>query len=315
MKAIVYGSDDRFDVVDIEEPVPAADEVAIRVEYAGIQWGDVLVRSGHFPVPRPFVPGFEAAGRIVAVGGDVDPERIGQQVTALTSAGAYAEIAVAPAVLTFEAGDLDPRVAAGFGWITPTAYDLINTATRVRSGERVLIHAASGGVGSLAAQFAKAAGAARIVGVVDSVDRIDYAHQFGYDELVSSDQFLSGMADEHFDVILDPIGGPTRLANLELLAPHGRLAIYGNIATFEPVNFDANQLLMSGKSVLAYNSNLLSQTDPERLAESASRALRFVAAGDVRIDVTAEYEMAELATAIERLAQGNTRGKSIVRIA
>ena len=315
MKAVVYGSDDRFDLVDVEEPVPAADEVAIRVEYAGIQWGDVLVRSGHFPVPRPFVPGFEAAGRIVAVGEDVDPRRIGQQVTALTSAGAFAEVAVARAMLTFEAGDVDPRVAAGFGWITPAAYDLINTVTRVRSGESVLIHAASGGVGSLAAQFAKAAGAARVAGVVNSDDQIEYASQFGYDELVSSDRFLSRMADEHFDVILDPIGGPTRLANLELLAPHGRLAIYGNIATFEPVSFDANQLLMSGKSVLAYNSNLLSQTDPERLAESAGKALRLVAAGEVRVDITAEYEMAELATAIDRLAQGNTRGKSIVRVA
>ncbi|MEU6749374.1 zinc-binding alcohol dehydrogenase family protein [Spirillospora sp. NPDC046719] len=314
MKAVVLGTDDRFHLTDLDEPTPGPGQVAIRVAYAGIQYGDVLVRNGHFPVPRPFVPGFEAAGHIIAVGDGIDPARIGTPVTALTSAGAYAEVVIAPAVLTLEATDLDPRVAAGFGWITPTAYDLINTVTRVRPGDRVLIHAAAGGVGTLAAQFAKAAGAAAIVGVVSNQDRADYAAPFGYDQVLLREQFPQGVADDQFDVILDPIGGPTRHANLERLAPHGRLAVYGNIATFEPVEVSANDLLMQGKSLLTYNSNLLSQTHPERLAASARRALRLLTDGQVHIDITAEYEPADLDTAIQRLANGATRGKTILRI-
>ncbi|MEV6867375.1 zinc-binding dehydrogenase [Streptosporangium subroseum] len=261
------------------------------------------------------MPGFEAAGRIIAVGEGVDAARIGRHVTALTSSGAYAEVVLAPATLTFDAAGVDPRMAAGFGWATPTAYDLINTLTRVRPGDSVLIHAAVGGVGTLAGQFARAAGATRIVGVVSDTGQADYATRFGYDLLVSRREFPDVLAAEQFDVILDPIGGPIRLANLERLAPHGRLAIYGNIATFEPIEINANDLLMNGKSVLTYNGNLLGQIHPERLADSAHKALRLLADRKIRVDVTAEYEMTDLGAAIQRLADGGTHGKSIVRIA
>ncbi|WP_433182363.1 quinone oxidoreductase family protein [Actinoallomurus sp. CA-150999] len=315
MKGVILDTDDQFRLTDLEEPVPGPGEVAIAVAYAGIQYGDVLVRSGHFPVPRPFVPGFEAAGRIIAVGDGVDPARVGRQVTALTSAGAYAGVVIASAALTLDATGVDPRVAAGFGWITPTAYDLINTVTRVRPGESVLIHAAAGGVGTLAVQFAKNAGAAKITGVVGNGDQADYAAGFGYDQVLTRDRFPDALGDERFDVILDPIGGATRRASLERLTPHGRLVAYGNIATFEPVQVSVNDLLMQGKSLLTYNSNLLSQTHPERLADSARQALRLVADGQVHIDITAEYEPADLDTAIQRLADGETRGKSILRIA
>lgn len=93
--------------------------MAIHVAYAGIQWGDTMVRDGHFPVPRPIVPGFEASGHIIAVGDGVDPGRIGEPVAALTTAGAYAEVTVAPAVLALEIGALPLRTAAGLGWGAP----------------------------------------------------------------------------------------------------------------------------------------------------------------------------------------------------
>jgi NADPH2:quinone reductase len=312
VKAVVLDTDDQYHLADVPAPVPGPGQVAIQVAYAGVQWGDVLVRDGHFPVPRPFVPGFEAAGQIVAVGDGVGADRVGEQVTALTEAGAYAELVLAPSVLTLATGALDPRVAAGFGWGTPAAYDLVNTVARVLPGESVLIHAAAGAVGTLAAQFARLAGADRIVGVVGNADRAGYARQFGYHELVLREEFRT---EERFDVILDPVGGPARHANLRQLAPHGRLAVYGNIATFEPVLADTNDLLREGKSVLAYNGILLSHTHPTRLADSARHALAHVTDGSVRVDVTAEYPMADAATAVRRLADGGTHGKSVLRIA
>jgi NADPH2:quinone reductase len=314
MKAVVLDTDDRLRLTDLDEPVPGPGQVAIRVAYSGIQYGDVLVRAGHFPVPRPFIPGFEAAGRIIAVGEGVDQARIGEQVTALTSSGAHAEVVVAPAALAFEAAALDPRTAAGFGWATPTAYDLINTVTRVRPGESVLVHAAAGGVGTMAAQFARAAGAGRIVGVAGNGDRADYATAFGYDQVLVREEFPAALADGQFDVILDPIGGPTRQANLDHLAPHGRLAVYGNIATFDPVEVSVNDLLMQGKSLLTYNSNLLSQTHPDHLAENVQEALQLVIDGKVHIDITAEYDLADLDTAVQHLTNGTTHGKTILRI-
>ena len=314
MKAAVLNADDQFRVTEIAEPPAGPGEVAIRVAYAGVQWGDVLIRDGHFPTPRPFVPGFEASGQIIAVGDGVDPARVGEQVIALTSSGGFAEVVVVSSVLAIAAPTVDARTAAAFGWITSTAYDLINTVAGVRPGQSVLIHAAAGGVGTLAGQFARAAGAGRVVGVVGNPGQVDYARKVGYDQALSREEFPQALDGEHFDVILDPIGGQTRLANLERLAPHGRIVVYGNIATFEPVSVSANDLLMQGTSMLTYNSNLLSQTHPERLADSARRALELVGNGEVSIDITAEYELADVETAIADLAGGATHGKSIVRI-
>lgn len=314
MKAVVLGADGQFWVSEVAGPVAGPGEVAIRVAYAGVQYGDVLVREGHFPIPRPFVPGFEAAGEIVAVGDGVDATRIGEQVIALIGGGGYAEIVTAPSVLAINAAGVGPRTAAGFGWVTPTAYDLINTVAAVRAGDSVLIHAAAGGVGSLAGQFAATAGAQRIVGVVGNAGQIDYARQFGYHEVLVREQFPSALGEEQFDVILDPIGGSTRVTNLARLAPHGRIVVYGNIATFEPVTVAVNDLLMQGQSLLTYNSNLASHTNPERLADSAARAMTLVADGTVRIEVTAEYSLADVETAIANLADGTTHGKSVVRV-
>jgi NADPH:quinone reductase len=314
MKAVVLDTDDQFRVAEVAEPVPGPHEVAIRVVYAGVQYGDVLVREGHFPIPRPFVPGFEAAGQIVAAGEGVDQARVGEQVTALISGGGFGEIAIAPQMLAIDAAQVDPRTAAGFGWVTPTAYDLINTVARVRPADTVLIHAAAGGVGCLAGQFAAAAGAQRIVGVVGNAGQVDYARRFGYHEVLVREEFPDAVGDETFDVILDPIGGQTRIASLARLAPHGRIVVYGNIATFEPVTVSTNDLLMRGQSLMTYNSNLASHTQPQRLADSATRAMALVADGSVRIDITAEYDLPDVETAIANLAAGTTHGKSIVRV-
>ncbi|MEV0842513.1 zinc-binding dehydrogenase [Actinocatenispora sera] len=314
MKAVVLDTDDRFHLTEMPDPIPGPGEVAIRVSHAGVQYGDVLARDGHFPLPRPFVPGFEAAGEIVAVGDGVAATRVGEQVVALIDGGGYAEIVTAPGVLAIDATGVDPRTAGGFGWVTPTAYDLIHTTARVRTGDRVLIHAAAGGVGALAGQFAAAAGAARIVGVVGNAGQVEPARGFGYHEVLVRDRFPAALGDERFDVILDPIGGATRVANLARLAPHGRIAVYGNIASFEPITVSANDLLMQGQSLLTYNSSLASQTRPERLADSASRAMALVADGSVRIDVTAEYGLADVETAIADLADGRTHGKVVVRV-
>ncbi|MEU7245448.1 zinc-binding alcohol dehydrogenase family protein [Streptomyces sparsogenes] len=315
MKAVVLGADDQYRIADLDEPAPGPGEVAIRVAYAGIQWGDTMVRDGHFPVPRPFTPGFEASGHIAAVGEGVDHRRVGEPVTTLTTAGACAEVVVAPAALSLGIGDIPLRTAAGLGWGAPTAYDLVNTASRLRHGESVLIHAAAGSVGTLAAQLARLAGAGRIVGVAGSRARADYAARFGYDQILLRDEFPAGLGGDRFDVILDPVGGATRRANLELLAAHGRLVTYGNLATYEPVMVDTNDLLMQGKSLIAYNSNLLSRTHPERLADSIRRALALVADGRLRVDITAEHDLADLATAVQRLAEGAVLGKSVLRVA
>ncbi|WP_030759283.1 MULTISPECIES: quinone oxidoreductase family protein [unclassified Streptomyces] len=315
MKAVLLDAENRYRLAELDEPTPGPGQEAIRVAYAGIQWGDTMVRDGLFPLPRPFVPGFEASGHITAVGEGVDGGRIGTAVTALTTGGACAEVVLASAALTLDIGDLPLRTAAGLGWGAPTAYDLINTAARVRPGESVLVHAAAGSVGTLAAQFARLAGAGRIVGVAGSPARAAYAAGFGYDRVVLREDFPAVLGGERFDVVLDPVGGATRRVALDQLAAHGRLVAFGALDGLEPVFVDPGVLLMDGRSVLTYNSDLLARTRPERLADSARRALALVAGGRVRVDVTAEYELVDVGVGVGRLVEGATWGKSVVRVA
>ncbi|MFB6837272.1 zinc-binding alcohol dehydrogenase family protein [Streptomyces sp. NPDC056361] len=315
MRAIVLDGDDHYRITELDTPVPGPGEVALRVAYAGVQWGDTMVKDGLFPVPRPFVPGFEASGHIVAVGPGVDANRVGEAVTALAAGGAHAEVVVVPAVLALAVGELPLRTAAAFGWSTPTAYDLVHTVARVRAGERVLIHGAAGAVGGQAAQFARLAGAGRIVGVAGSADRAAYAARSGFDEVLLREDLPAGLGDERFDVVLDPVGGPTRQAGLSALAPHGRLVAYGALGGHAPVLADTDALLGDGRSLMTYNSALLSRTHPERLADSARRALGLLVEGLVSVDVTAEYDPSELGLAVRRLREGATRGKSLLRVA
>ncbi|MGW4647311.1 quinone oxidoreductase family protein [Kitasatospora sp. NPDC004289] len=314
MKAAVLDVDGHLRPTELAEPVPGPGQVAVRVAYAGVQWGDVLVRDGHFPVPRPFVPGFEVAGRIVAVGEGVPAGRVGEEVVALVGGGGFAEVVLAPAVLAVPAAGVDARTAGALGWAAPTAYDLVNGVAGVRPGDRVLIHAAAGGVGTLAVQFAALAGAGELTGVVGSAERAAYARRFGYHRLVTREEFPAALEGAEFDVVLDPVGGAARTASLELLAPHGRLVAYGDIAGAAPVEVPVTGLLMRGQSVLTYNGELLSRTDPARLAASVTRALALVAGGSVRVDVTAEHPLEDAAAAVAELASGRTRGKGLVRI-
>ncbi|SHN13449.1 quinone oxidoreductase family protein [Actinacidiphila paucisporea] len=322
MKAVVLdaarsGADagGRYRLDDVPEPVPGPGEVAVRVAYAGVQWGDVLVRDGHIPLARPFVPGFEAAGQIVSVGEGVARERVGEEVVALVYGGACAEVVVAPDALALGIGGAPLRDAAGLGWAGPTAYDLVGQVGRVREGDRVLIHAAAGGVGTLAAQLARAAGAAEVVGVAGSPERAAYAGDFGFDRVVLRDAFPEVFGKEGFDIVLDPVGGATRTANVALLAPHGRLAVYGNLAGHEPVEVSADELLMRGLSVLAYNSALLSRTHPARLAASARHVLGLLADGRIRVGLGDEPGLDGAGGAVSRLAAGaGAPGRTLLRV-
>jgi NADPH:quinone reductase len=316
VKAVVLDEAGAYHLDERPEPVPGAGEVAVRVAYAGVQWGDVLLRDGHFPVPRPFVPGFEAAGRIVGVGEGVPAERLGEEVVALVDGGAFAEVVVAAGARVVGVGANTLREAAGLGWAAPTAYDLVRQVGRVRAGERVLVHAAAGGVGTYAVQFATTAGAGEVVGVVGSPERAAYAEGFGYDRVVLREDFPGALGGERFDVVLDPVGAATRTANLALLAPHGRLAVYGNLAGFDPVEVPVNELLMRGLTVAAYNSSTLIRTHPERIAGTVRSVLDLLAAGGVRVDVGAEFALGEVGEAVSAMASGGgVPGRTLVRVA
>ena len=158
MQAVViphFGETEVLEVRDLPVPEPSKGQVLIKVAYAGVNFAELMARRGEFhALPTPFTPGYEVSGTVVACGEGVTAFRAGQPVAALTIQGGYAEYAIAQAALTFPldsldtpARPLDLEQAAAFPTVAMTAYDLLANAARIRPGEYVLIHAASGGVG------------------------------------------------------------------------------------------------------------------------------------------------------------------------
>jgi NADPH:quinone reductase len=325
MRAIGFeenGGPEVLRVINAPVPEPGPGEVLVRVAYSGVNYADVQHRLGDFGPPSPLdIPGMEVSGSIDALGEGVTGIAVGDQVTAyLTDGGGYAEYAVAPARFTFPLrtprGEVDLRSAGGAALVLPTAYGILAETVRIRPGDTVLIHAAAGGVGSAAAQIARALGAEAVYGTVGSSDKGEYAKRFGYDTVFLREDFPEAVREatggRGVDVVLDPVGGPTRLASLELLAPFGRVAVYGEAARHPDLNLPLLPLWKNNRAITGYNIGDVSRRAPELLRAHALAALELVAAGTVQIDVTEVLPLASAADAHERMQAGQNRGKTLL---
>jgi NADPH:quinone reductase-like Zn-dependent oxidoreductase len=211
-----------------DPPPPSAGQVRISVRAAGVNFAEHLARVGLYPgAPKvPSVVGYEVAGMIEAVGDGVDRARVGERVLAGTRFGGYAEIVNAsaadtvalPESMSFEQGAAIPLNYA-------TAWAALHGYGSLRAGERVLVHAAAGGVGIAAVQLAKAAGA--IVHGTASPGKHGKLAALGVDRAI--DYRRSGWWNglEPYDIVLDPLGGTSLRRSFALLRPGGRLVAYG----------------------------------------------------------------------------------------
>ncbi|MFG1911677.1 zinc-binding alcohol dehydrogenase family protein [Kribbella sp. NPDC048928] len=306
--------------LDLPCPEPGEGEVLIRVSHAGVNFAEVQHRRGDFGAPEPTgdVPGLEAAGAVAAVGPGVRGFGIGDQVTAyLPAFGGYAEYVVAPAAFTYPVGDLDPVVAAGAPTVLTTAYGLLVGAGRLAAGDTVLIHAAAGGVGTAAVQLAKALGAGQVIGTVGSADKVAYAKEFGYDEVVVRDGFAEQVREltggRGVDLVLDSVGGSTRADSLGVLAVFGRLAAFGDAGNHPDLTLAVRPLWKSNQLVGGFNIGDLARRAPELVTRFARAALDLVAAKQVRIDVTEVLPLPDAGVALDGLAAGTSRGKLVLR--
>jgi len=232
MRAVVITRHGPPSVLKVQDrpdpPPPTAGQVRIAVRAAGVNFADHLARVGLYPdAPKvPSVVGYEVAGTIEAVGDGVDPARIGERVLAGTRFGGYAEVVNAsaddtlalPESMSFEQGAAIPVNYA-------TAWAALHGYGSLRVGERVLVHAAAGGVGIAAVQLAKAAGA--IVHGTASPGKHGQLAELGIDRAIDyrHDGWWKGL--QPYDIVLDPLGGTSLRRSFELLRPGGRLVAYG----------------------------------------------------------------------------------------
>jgi NADPH2:quinone reductase len=311
----VNGGPEVLKSVELPAPVPGPGQLLVRVAYAGVNYGEVEHRRGDFGAPEgTAVPGLEVSGEVAAVGPGVTGLAAGDPVAAyLPDGGGYAEYALAPADFAFPLDGISLRDGGGAGLTLTTAYGVLAGAARLVAGDTVLIHAAAGGVGSAAAQIARALGAAAVYGTVGSAAKAEYAKRFGYDAIHLRDAFAEAAGE--VDVVLDPIGGPTRLASLPLLAPFGRLALYGEAARHPDLNLPLLPLWKNNRSLTGYDIGDLARRAPATVRSHALSALSLLASGAIRLDISAELPLAGAARAHEALAAGRNTGKVLLRVA
>ncbi|WP_328315678.1 quinone oxidoreductase family protein [Streptomyces sp. NBC_00388] len=318
MKAVTipeFGEADVLRLATRPVPEPGPGQVAIDVEYAGANFAEVLYRRGVVDVPLPFVPGIEVAGRIRAVGRGVEGLSIGQPVAALTivDSGGYAEVVVTSAdlVAPLDGPGIEMSLAAALPSNSTTAFLVLDRVARIEPGESVLVHAAAGGVGSQLGQVAHLLGASRVVGSVGSRTKIDAAKSFGYDEVFLRDE-IAGAGE--FDIVVDMVGGPTRRASLDRLAPMGRLVVMGNASGAEDIGIPANELWFTNKTVSGFNLAAFAAAFPEEVGRALRRAVLAAAAGDLRVQVET-MPLEQAVDAHRRIESGTTTGKLVLEVA
>ncbi|GHK01809.1 quinone oxidoreductase family protein [Streptomyces sp. NPDC003753] len=316
-----YGGPEVLEVVQARIPEPGPGQVTIDTTYVGVNFADLKARAEGYRVQSlPFRPGLEVSGRIRAVGNGVEGLRPGQEVVALVDGGAYAEVVVAESATVFPLPEgLDMRTAAALPTVLPTAHALLHEVGRLRAGESVLVHGAAGGIGTVAGQLARAAGAGAVYGVVSSPDKAEHAVKHGYDEVFTTGTFADDVrratGGRGVDLVLDPVGGDTLRRGLDVLAVFGRLVSFGNASGAEPWHVGQPELYAQGRSVAGFSILALAQSAPDALRSLAGRAFRKVTDGTVHLPVTAEFALSDAAEAHRLMGGRTSTGKLLLRTA
>ena len=304
-------------VDDAPEPEPGEHDVLIRVSRAGINFADTHARENSYLAryELPLTPGAEVAG---VAERDGHGFTAGQRVVALVGTGGYAQYVAAPAATTFPIPDgvSDPTALAlllqGL-----TAWHLYRTSARIQPGETVVVHAAAGGVGSLAVQLGRPLGAGRVIATASTEAKRALALELGADVAVdvTRDDLAGALVEanlgERVDVVLEMAGGRVFDASLDALAPFGRLVTYG-IASREPNEVATGALMRKSRAVIGFWL-MHCLTRPAELVDAPLRELfERAAAGELRVVEGATYGLSEARRAHEDLQARRTSGKLVL---
>jgi NADPH2:quinone reductase len=305
-------------LAEVPDPVPAPGQVVVEVLAAPANFPDVLMCRGLYQVKPelPFTPGVELCGRITALGEGVTGFAVGDRVVggAVLPRGGFGELAVMDAAQTFPApAELDDAEASSLYIGYQTGWFGLHRRAGLRVGETLLVHAASGGVGSAAIQLGKAAGA-RVIGVVGGTAKAAVARKLGADVVVNRHEqdFVEVVKAETggrgADVVYDPVGGQTYQRSTKCIAFEGRILVIG-FAGGEIQSAALNHALIKNYSILGLHWGLYNKYAPETVAECHRDLLRLCTAGAIRPLVSERLALADVAEGVQRLADGVTVGR------
>jgi NADPH2:quinone reductase len=254
------------------------------------------------------IPGMEVSG--------TTPD--GRRVAALLGGGGYAELVAVPeAYLVPVPDEVSDDQAAGLLLQGLTAWATLKVSAHLEEGESVLVHAAAGGVGTLAVQLAKRLGAGRVVGVASSADKRELAQRLGADATVDSNAddleaaILDANGGKPVDVVLEMVGGRAFEASYAALAPFGRLITYG-IASREPNEVNTGTLMRDARGVIGFWLIPMVAHRQDLLREGIGELLGAVASGELEVVIGDVYPLSDAARAHEDIQGRSTQGKLLL---
>jgi NADPH:quinone reductase len=321
MRCVVFTGAGGPDVIALEErpdPEPGTEDVLVRVRYAGLNPADAQQRKGRYPAPPgspPDIPGLEVAGTVVACGARVRDWQVGDRVFGLVGGGGLADrVAVHERGVTRVPEQLDEQQAAAVPEAFVTAHDAVFSQAGLRPGETLLVHGASGGVGSAAVQLGLAAGA-RVLAAVRSDRSRDFVQGLGA-EAVPDETFAEAVVEQTggrgADVILELVGAPHFPGNLEALALKGRIAIVG-VGSGQEIELPLLRLMQKRASI---RGTVLRSRPLEEKAAAVRAFEREVvpnlAAGRLRAEIDAVFGAEQVVEAFARLEGPGKRGKVLL---
>ena len=302
---------------DVPKPEPGPTEILLRQEAIGLNYIDVYFRTGLYKIANlPAVLGQEGAGIVEAVGSDVTTVKVGDRVAYAGSLGAYATHRVLPAdrALILPPG-IDIRVAAAITLQGLTAHYLLHRTYPVKPGDRILVHAAAGGVGLLLCQWASHLGAT-VIGVVSSEEKAELARANGAAHVIIGIRTLAAdvkriTRGEMVPVVYDSIGRETFNASLDSLAPLGLMVSFGNASGAVPP-FDLSLLSAKGSLFLTRPSLATYTAKRATLDMMAGELFAAVQAGILRPMINQSFPLADAALAHAALESRKTTGQTVL---
>jgi len=311
------GGPEVLKVEEVEVTAPGAGEVRLRHTAVGLNFIDTYQRSGLYPMSLPATLGMEAAGVVEAVGDGVSGLGAGDRVAYPMTGGAYATERVIPAEKVVKVPDsVDDNMAAAMMLKGMTAEYLLCRTFPVEKGQTILFHAAAGGVGLIACQWAKAIGAT-VIGTVSTDQKAELAAAHGCDHpIVTSKEDIAARVKEITDgkgvpVVYDSIGADTFEASLASLSPRGMMVSFGQssgpVASFNPAKLAQGGSLFYTRPGLA---NYIATR--EELELSGQRLFDMVGSGKVRIEVNQTYPLSETEQAHRDLEGRKTTGSTVL---
>ncbi|MBK0024164.1 MULTISPECIES: quinone oxidoreductase family protein [Brucella] len=312
------GGPDVLQYEQIEIGEPGAGEAKVRHEAIGLNFIDVYFRTGLYKAAQmPFTPGNEGAGIVVAVGSGVENLKVGDRVAYAATPGSYAEERILPADRLVKVPDsIELKTAAAMMLKGMTAQYLLRQTFVVKPGHTILFHAAAGGVGLIAGQWAKHLGAT-VIGTAGSEEKIALAKAHGYDHVINyrTENFVERVKEltggEGVNVVYDSVGRDTYMGSLDVLKPLGMFACFGQSSGVIPP-FDLNLLAQKG-SLFATRPTLFNYVAKRaELEKTANELFDVVASGAVKIEINQTYALKDVRKAHEDLEARKTTGASIL---